>query len=425
MALAMTLLPFALLVLGFPIVSTLLITSAIVLYFYFPIPPAALHQVMFGDMDSFVLLAIPFFVFTGEVMGQGGISRRLVFWTQSLFGRTKGSLPMTSVGSCVVFGAISGSAPATIAAVGRITHAPMLKAGYSPRFATGLLTASGLIDNVIPPSVALILYGVIAEVSVVRLFTAGFIPGLVIALFFFAYIMWMSWRAPNVDRGEPFKLRRFVGATRESIWALLMPVVIMGGIYSGMFSATEAGGIASVYAVIVSVFIYREIDFRGLYDATCRAAFITSQLMIIIGAAGVYSWLLTTSGVAGKITALFTAADLAPWTILLFINVLLLVVGFFLDPPAAIPLMVPILLPIVKAANIDLVHFGIIVTVNLSIGMFTPPFGANIFVAQAVFKQPLSVIYTGVIPFTIISVLALLVITYVPEISLWLTRLHD
>jgi C4-dicarboxylate transporter DctM subunit len=278
---------------------------------------------------------------------------------------------------------------------------------------------------VIPPSVALILYGVTAEVSVVRLFTAGFIPGLFIALFFFTYIIWVARRAKNVDRGEPFALGHFLEATRESIWALLMPAVIMGGIYSGMFSATEAGGIASVYAVIVSVFIYREIDLKGLYDATCRAAFITSQLMLIVGAAGVYSWLLTTSGVATKITAFFAAADLAPWTILLFINILLLVVGFFLDPPAAIPLMVPILLPIVKAAGIDLVHFGIVVTVNLSIGMFTPPFGANIFVAQAVFKQPLSVIYTGVIPFTIISTLALVVITYVPELSLWLTRLHD
>lgn len=425
MALLMSVLPFVLMVFGFPIVSVLLITSAIVLLAYFPIPPAALHQVMFGDMDSFVLLAIPFFVFTGEVMGQGGISRRLVFWTQSLFGRTKGSLPMTSVGSCVVFGAISGSAPATIAAVGRITHAPMLKAGYDPKFATGLLTASGLIDNVIPPSVALILYGATAEVSVVRLFTAGFIPGVIIALFFFAYIMWTARTAANVDRGEAFELDRFLAATRESIWALGMPVLIMGGIYSGMFSATEAGGISSIYAVVVSMFIYREIDWKGLYDAACRASFITSQLMLIVGAAGVYSWLLTTSGVASKITALFTAMELAPWMILLMINILLLVIGFFLDPPAAIPLMVPILLPIVKAAGIDLVHFGIVVTVNLSIGMFTPPFGANIFVAQAVFKQPLSVIYQGVIPFTVISVIALLVITYVPELSLWLTRLHD
>lgn len=425
MALAMTLLPLTLMVFGFPIIGVLLITSAVVLIAYFPTPLAALHQVMFGELDSFVLLAIPFFVFTGEVMGQGGISRRLVFWTQSLMGRTKGSLPMTSVGSCVVFGAISGSAPATIAAVGRITHTPMLKAGYDPRFATGLLTASGLIDNIIPPSVALILYGAVAEVSVVRLFTAGFIPGLFIALCFFAYIIWKSGRAANIDRGQPFSFALFLKTTREGAWALGMPLVIMGGIYSGWFSATEAGGVASVYAIVVSMFVYREIDLKGLYDAACRASIITAQLMLIVGAAGVYSWLLTTSGVAGQVASLFKVMDLSPWMVLLVINILLLAIGFFLDPPAAIPLMVPILLPIVTAAGIDLVHFGIVVTVNLSIGMFTPPFGANIFVAQAVFKQPLSVIYRGVIPFTAISIFALLVITYVPQLSLWLTRLHD
>ncbi|MGZ3284098.1 MAG: TRAP transporter large permease [Xanthobacteraceae bacterium] len=424
MALTMTLVPIVLLFLGFPIFVILLATAAIAIIIFYSIPLTVLHQVMFGSLDSAALLAVPFFIFAGEIMAAGGISGRLVAWAKSLFGSSKASLPITTVATCVVFGAISGSSAATVAAVGRITFRPMLDAGYDRRFATGLLTASGLIDNMIPPSIAMILYAIVAEQSLVRIFTAGFVPGLLFALAFVAYVLLKSWGSA-IDPPERFSWTRLGRETLNAAWALGMPVIILGGIYTGVLSANEAGGAACVYAILVAMFVHRDVGVTELLDLARRSAYVTSQLMVIVASAGVFSWLLTTSGAAPRLTDVFSALDLSSSMLLLIINVFLLLVGIFFDPAPAILLLTPILLPVVKAAGIDLIHFGIVMTANLSIGCFTPPFGINIFVAQAVFKQPVSVIYRGVMPFIWLSIAVLAVITYVPELSLFLTRLHD
>lgn len=420
----MTLVPIVLLFLGFPIFVVLLATAAIAIVIFYSIPLTVLHQVMFGSLDSAALLAVPFFIFAGEIMAAGGISGRLVAWAKSLFGRSKASLPITTVATCVVFGAISGSSAATVAAVGRITFRPMLDAGYDRRFATGLLTASGLIDNMIPPSIAMILYAIVAEQSLVRIFTAGFVPGLLFAFAFVAYVLLKSWGSA-IDPPEPFRWARLGRETLNAAWALGMPVIILGGIYTGVLSANEAGGAACVYAILVAMFVHRDVGVTQLLDLARRSAYVTSQLMVIVASAGVFSWLLTTSGAAPRLADVFAALDLSSPMLLFIINVFLLLVGIFFDPAPAILLLTPILLPIVKAAGIDLIHFGIVMTANLSIGCFTPPFGINIFVAQAVFKQPVSVIYRGVMPFIWLSIAVLAVITYVPELSLFLTRLHD
>jgi C4-dicarboxylate transporter, DctM subunit len=423
-ALTMTLVPIVLLFLGFPIFVILLATAAIAIIIFYSIPLTVLHQVMFGSLDSAALLAVPFFIFAGEIMAAGGISGRLVAWAKSLFGSSKASLPITTVATCVVFGAISGSSAATVAAVGRITFRPMLDAGYDRRFATGLLTASGLIDNMIPPSIAMILYAIVAEQSLVRIFTAGFVPGLLFALAFVAYVLLKSWGSA-IDPPEPFSWTRLGRETLNAAWALGMPVIILGGIYTGVLSANEAGGAACVYAILVAMFVHRDVGVTQLLDLARRSAYVTSQLMVIVASAGVFSWLLTTSGAAPRLTEVFSALNLSSSMLLFIINVFLLLVGIFFDPAPAILLLTPILLPVVKAAGIDLIHFGIVMTANLSIGCFTPPFGINIFVAQAVFKQPVSVIYRGVMPFIWLSIAVLAVITYVPELSLFLTRLHD
>jgi len=420
----MTLVPVVLLFLGFPIFVILLATAAIAIILFYSIPLTVLHQVMFGSLDSAALLAVPFFIFAGEIMAAGGISGRLVAWAKSLFGSSKASLPITTVATCVVFGAISGSSAATVAAVGRITFRPMLDAGYDRRFATGLLTASGLIDNMIPPSIAMILYAIVAEQSLVRIFTAGFVPGLLFALAFVAYVLLKSWGSA-IDPPEPFSWTRLGRETLNAAWALGMPVIILGGIYTGVLSANEAGGAACVYAILVAMFVHRDVGVTQLLDLARRSAYVTSQLMVIVASAGVFSWLLTTSGAAPRLTEVFSALNLSSSMLLFIINVFLLLVGIFFDPAPAILLLTPILLPVVKAAGIDLIHFGIVMTANLSIGCFTPPFGINIFVAQAVFKQPVSVIYRGVMPFIWLSIAVLAVITYVPELSLFLTRLHD
>jgi C4-dicarboxylate transporter DctM subunit len=423
-ALTMTLVPIVLLFLGFPIFVVLLATAAIAIVIFYSIPLTVLHQVMFGSLDSAALLAVPFFIFAGEIMAAGGISGRLVAWAKSLFGRSKASLPITTVATCVVFGAISGSSAATVAAVGRITFRPMLDAGYDRRFATGLLTASGLIDNMIPPSIAMILYAIVAEQSLVRIFTAGFVPGVLFALAFVAYVLVKSWGSA-IDPPEPFRWARLGRETLNAAWALGMPVIILGGIYTGVLSANEAGGAACVYAILVAMFVHRDVGVTQLLDLARRSAYVTSQLMVIVASAGVFSWLLTTSGAAPRLADVFAALDLSSAMLLFIVNVFLLLVGIFFDPAPAILLLTPILLPVVKAAGIDLIHFGIVMTANLSIGCFTPPFGINIFVAQAVFKQPVSVIYRGVMPFIWLSIAVLAVITYVPELSLFLTRLHD
>lgn len=418
---AMTLLPGVLLFLGFPIYVTLLAACAVVIVFFYSIPATALPQVMFGALDSSALLAVPFFILAGEIMGTGGISRRLVNWSKALFGSSRASLPITTISTAVVFGAISGSSAATVASVGMITHKPMIEAGYDRSFAAGLLTSSGLIDNMIPPSIAMILFAAVAEQSVVQLFTAGIVPGLLFALAFAGYV-WIKSHRSAVDPPEPFSIERFILETANAFWALGLPVLILGGIYSGAITATEAGGVACIYAILVSAVIYREVKWRELGRICQRAAYLTAQVMIVLAAAGVYAWLLTTSGAGPTITALFKQWDLSPWVLLLMINVVLLLIGIFLDPPPAILLLTPILMPIIKDAGIDPIHFGVVMTANLSIGCFSPPFGVNIFVAQAVLKENVGVIYQGVMPFIWLSIAVLLLITYIPFLSIGILK---
>ena len=417
----MVLMPVVLLILGFPIFLILLATSATILLWFMDVPFTAIHQVMFTSVDKFALIAVPFFLFAGELMGQGGISRRIVVWVQSAIGRLRGCLALTAVGTSTIFGAMSGSSPATVAAVGRLLYRPLINNGYGERFTSGVLTSSGAIAIVIPPSIAMILYGASAEESVPHLFAAGVIPGLLIALMMGIYIYIFSVRR-GVPRGEPFRLDVFLGASKEGIWALGTPGIILGGIYAGIFTPTEAAGVACLYAIIITRFVYGEISWRGLWEVSVRSMYVTAQVLIIVAAAGVFSWLLTISGIPQGIVRFIEGLDVAPWVVLIAINLFLLVVGCLLDPASAILILTPLLLPVVTAIGVDPVHFGIIMVVNLEIGMFTPPFGLNIFVAQALFKAPLTSIYPGLVPFILINVAALGIITYVPELSLFLTR---
>lgn len=417
----MGIVPVILLLLGFPIFVILLATAAIVLYVFQPVPMTAMHINMFGSVDKFALMAVPFFIFAGELMGHGGISKRIVNWVLSIIGGLRGSLPLTAVGTCTVFGAISGSSPATVAAVGRLLYDPMRNAGYNERFTSGLICSAGAIAVVIPPSISMILYGASAEQSVALLFVAGIIPGLLMAGMMAGYIYIFAARRGIAD-GEKFSWGRFAMTSKAGIWALGTPVIILGGIYAGVFSPTESAGVACVYAIFVTRFIYGDITWKGIWDVSVNSMYLTAQVLIIVAAAGVFSMLLTISGIPQSAAAAIDKMDLSPWMILLVVNLLLLFVGCLLDPGSAILVLTPLLVPIMKVAGIDLIHFGIIMTVNLAIGMFTPPFGLNIFVTQALFKVPLSSIYPGLVPFIIINILSLGVITYVPELSLFLTR---
>ncbi len=418
---SMVVLPVALLLLGLPIYLVLLATGTAVLVFQMDIPFMALHQMLFGGVDKFSLLAIPFFIFAGEIMAQGGISKRILDWVLSVIGSQRGSLGLTVVGSSTIFGAMSGSSPATVAAVGRLAYPSLLERGYSKSFSTALIASSGSIAIVIPPSIGMILYGVAAEESVPKLFAAGILPGIVIATVMSLFIVFQAHRH-GLSKSAGFRWDVFLAATKHSVWALGTPVIILGGIYAGFFSPTEAAGIACVYAALVSKFAYREASWRKILDMAASSVFLTAQIMIIAASAGVFSWLLTISGVPQATTAYVGGLDVAPWMMLLAINIFLLFVGCIIDPTSAILVLTPLLLPIVRSIGVDPIHFGIIMTVNLSIGMFTPPFGLNIFMAQSLFEVPARVIYRGLLPFIAIQTLALLIITYVPELSLLMTR---
>jgi C4-dicarboxylate transporter, DctM subunit len=413
--------PLILLVLGFPIFLVLLTSSAVVLLFFSNDPATVIHQVMFGSIDKFALLAVPFFIFAGELMSRGGVSTRLVRLVTSIIGGVRGSLPLTALGTATIFGAISGSTAATVAAVGSLTYHPLREAGYDTRFSSGMLTSAGAISNLIPPSVAMILYGYAAEASVVELFAAGIFPGLLLAGFFAVYIYYYA-RRRGIRDVEQVSWAGFLGAFRDSIWALGAPVIILGGIYAGIFSPTEAAGVACIYAMVVALAVHREIGLRELIDAAADSVYLTAQIFIIVAAAGVYSWLLTVTGAAQLAVDFIENLDVSVWVVLLAINIFLLLVGAVLDTASAILVLTPLLAEIATSLGVDLVHFGIIAVMNLSIGTFTPPFGLNIFVGQAVFKVKLADLYSGLTPFILLAIAALMVVTYVPALSLWILQ---
>lgn len=417
MLMTLGLLPVVAILLGVPIFLALLLAVVVTLQTGQPMPMTLLHQTVFGSISSYTLLAIPFFLFTGELMGAGTMSRRIVDWVLSLVGRTPGAIGIVTVGTSGVYGAISGSSPATVASIGKQLYPEMVRHGYSRSFSLGLINAGGAISIAIPPSINLLLYAAVAEQSVVALFMAGILPGLLLLLAL--AVATLVYALHNgIREGKQFSLVRFAVATRHAFWALLMPVIVLGSIYGGFATPTEAGGFGCVYAILVTTCIHRELSLSDVVAIAGRSAVLTAQIMIIVAAAGCMSWLLAASGFQNAMTTALLGLDLPTWGLMLCINVLLLLVGCVIDPTSAILMFTPLLLPVAVGAGIDPIHFGIITTVNLSIGMFTPPFGLNLFVTQATMNSNTMEIYKGVLPFALLQVITLLVIIYVPEISL-------
>jgi C4-dicarboxylate transporter, DctM subunit len=410
-------LPVVLLSIGFPVFLILLVTSLVAVTFLADVPMDTIQTYMFGSLDNFPLLAVPFFVLAGEIMAQGGIARRVIAWVMSMIGGVRGSLAVTTVAASELFGAMSHTAVGTVIAMGRMIYPSLRDNGYNDRFSVGLVASSGAIAVVIPPSIAMILYSMSAQQSAVFLFTAGVLPSLLIGAVDAAYVMGYA-RFKGVPLAARARWTTIWATTKEASWSIGTLVVIFGGIYGGIFTPTEAAGVAVVYSVFVTMFIYREVGLADLWRILTSAAFLNAQILIIVTSAGIYSWLLTTSGIPQHIVTSMTALHLRSWELLLLINVGLLMAGSFLEPAPAILILTPLLLPIVVAVGVNPIHFGIIMAVNLSIGMYTPPFGLNLFTSQAVFNSPIGRIYAGVLPFVVINFATLMVITYVPSISM-------
>ncbi len=419
---AMVVLPIILLVMGMPIFTVLMAAASVALILVLDLPLGLIQTELFGSADNYNLVAVPFFMLAGAIMSVGGISERLVNWVLSLFGGLRGSLGLTTVGACTVFSAISGSSAATVAAIGRMLYPALLEKGYPVAIASGLLAASAAIDVVIPPSIAMILYGVAAEELIRYLFIGGILPGLLMAVMMATYIYFTARRL-GIREGGKFSFSNVVRTTRQGAWALGMPIIILGGIYTGVFSPTEAAGVACLYAIVVAVFIHRDLSWSGLWNVTIEFVILTAQVLIIVAAAALFARLLTIAGVPQGIAAWIQEMQLSPFLVMLIINLLLLAVGCVVDPASAILVLAPILKPIAVQAGIDPIHFGVVMTVNLSIGMFTPPFGLNIFVIQGMFKVPLPTLYRGLVPVIGVNLVSLAIISAWPGLTLWLVRL--
>ena len=410
-------LPAILLILGLPIFVVLILTSLAAILLIAHVPVQAMQTYMFGSLDNFPLLAVPFFVLAGEIMGRGGIANRVVTWVVSIIGGVRGSLAVTTVASSELFGAMAHTSVGTVVAIGRLLFPSLTKHGYSERFAVSLITSSGAVAVIIPPSISMILYAMTAQVSAIKLFTAGILPSILIGIVDAVYVLIYA-RIKMVPLSSPARWKNIWVSTREASWAIGTIVVIFGGIYGGVFTPTEAAGVAVVYSLFVAMFVYREVDLAALGRIIGSSVVLISQILIIVTGAGIYSWLMTTSGIPQNLINAVSALHLPNWQTLLFVNAGLLVAGSFLEPPAAILILTPLLLPIVKAVGVSPIHFGIIMTINLSIGLYTPPFGLNLFTSQAIFRAPLGRIYVGVLPFLLVNFLALMLITYVPAISM-------
>ena len=410
-------LPMLLLIIGFPIFLILLVTAIVAVLTVADVPTEAIQTYMFGSLDNFPLLAVPFFVLAGEIMAQGGIARRVIAMVMAFVGGVRGSLAVTTVAASELFGAMSHTAVGTVVAMGRMIYPSLKDGGYNERFAVGLIASSGAIAVVIPPSIAMILYAVSAEQSAVQLFTAGILPSLLIGVIDAAFVMTYA-RLKGVPLGTKARWETILKTSKDASWSLGTLAVIFGGIYGGVFTPTEAAGVAVIYSLFVTMVIYREVDIFRFWKILVDSAFLISQILLIVTSAGIYSWLLTTSGIPQQIVDSINALHMSKWELLLILNIGLLIAGSFLEPPAAILILTPLLLPIVRGVGVNAIHFGIIVAVNLSLGMYTPPFGLNLFSSQAIFNAPLSRIYIGVLPFLALNFVALLIITYIPEISM-------
>jgi C4-dicarboxylate transporter, DctM subunit len=413
---------FVFLALSVPIAVSIGLSSVIAIVFASNLPISVLAQKAFTSIDSFPLMAIPFFIFAGTLMEKGGIATRLVRFANALVGSLTGGLGMVVVVTSMFFAAISGSGVATTAALGSILIPAMVKKGYDRSYAGALQAISGELGVVIPPSISMILFGVAASVSIGDLFIAGILPGLLIGFSLMLVVFIISkikgYKGDSdIPKGEKW------AAFKDSILALLMPVIILGGIYGGIFTPTEAAAVAVAYSFIVGVFVYKEIKMKDLISIFSKSMIMTSIVMFIIANAGLFGWVLTREGVPQKFALFFGTVTDSPLIFLLIINVLLLIIGMFFDGGVAIIILAPLLTPIAVSLGIDPVHFGMIMITNLAIGMCTPPLGVNLFVACQIANIRLDQITKAILPFLGIMILNVLLISYIPQISLFLVQL--
>lgn len=408
---------FVLMFLGVPIAVSLGVAGSLTIILFSPDSVSGLAVKLFETSEHYTLLAIPFFLLAGSFMTTGGVARRLIDFANASVGHIRGGLAIGAVMACMLFAALSGSSPATVAAVGSIAIAGMVRSGYPQAFGAGIVCNAGTLGILIPPSIVMVVYAAATEQSVGKLFMAGVIPGLMlgVALMVAIYIIAVKKNLPALPRAS---MREWLSAAHKALWGLLLMVIILGGIYSGMFTPTEAAAVAAVYAWFVAVFVYKDMTLRECPKVILESGKLSIMLMFIIANAMLFAHVLTTEQIPQAITAWVSAMDMSPWMFLLAVNILLLIAGAFMEPSAIILILAPILFPIAMQLGIDPIHLGIIMVVNMEIGLITPPVGLNLFVTSAVTGMPVGSVIRAAMPWLMLLLFFLAIITYVPAISL-------
>lgn len=416
-------LAFAMLLLGFEMLLVMGLPALLAKAAFHPgMPEVIIPQKIMGGINVGTLLSIPFFLFAAELMAHGVIAQRLTSMVRALVGHYPGGIGHTTVGSCLAFGAVCGSAPATVAALGRLCYPELQRAGYSEKFSLGLIASSAECALLVPPSITMIIYGWITGTSIAALFAGGLVVGMVLGVAFMALVQWETWRV-GARRGNIPAPGERLAAVSAGAWALGLPVVILGGIYSGFFTATEAAAVAVVYAIFVEMVVYRAFGLRQLVAIAESSAVAVSTIFILLSMGALLSHFVVLAGLPQIVLNFVREMNMNWVTYLLFVNILLFVAAMFIDPNSILLLFVPTLYPVATALGIDPVHFGLLVTLNICVGMITPPFGLDLFVAAGTLNRPVENVIAGIWPFILTNIAVLALISYLPSISTALPRL--
>lgn len=413
---------FGLMLIGVPVAVSLGASTVLTMLLFTSLDVSEVPQRIFDGINKFPLMAIPMFILAGNLLSKGGSARRIIDFAKSMVGHLPGGLPMSAIFACVIFAAVSGSSPATVVAIGSIMFVAIKEAGYPKEYAVGGITTAGSLGILIPPSVVMIVYGVTSDTSIAKLFMAGVVPGLMLGGMMIAQTYFGAKRLGfKATTPEPWseRIKKFFRA----FWALLIVVVVIGGIYGGIFTPTEAAAASAIYALIISLFVYKDIKFKDLWDICLESAITTAMIFFIIANAFVFAYLLATENIPQTIAESILAANIGKIGFLIIVNILLFIMGQFMEPSSVVMIMVPLLLPIAKALGVDPVHFGILLIVNMEIGMITPPVGLNLFVASGLTGMNLKDVIVSCLPWTLTLFIGLILVTYIPEISLWLPNL--
>ncbi len=417
----------ALMLTGMPISIALGLTVLTFLFTMTDVPIQAVALKLFSGIENFEIMAIPFFILAGNFLTHGGVARRMITFASSLIGHWAGGLGLAGVLACALFAAVSGSSPATVVAIGSILMPAMVKAGFPPRFGAGVITTSGALGILIPPSIVMVLYSISTNSSVGALFMAGVVPGLMLATMLGLTTWWRAWRGkyPRQPRATWAQRGR---ALRESFWGLMLIIIVLGGIYSGIFTPTEAAAMSAVYAFIIAVFVYKDLKLGDVPRVLLASANMSAMLLYIITNAVLFSFLMTSEHIPQNMAQWLLGAGLGPIAFLLLVNVLLLVAGNVMEPSSIVLILAPILFPVAMHLGIDPIHFGIIMVVNMEVGMCHPPVGLNLYVASGIAKMGITELTIAVWPWLLTMLVFLGLVTYVPAISLafprWLGMVH-